>query len=153
MEQERFTLDQFRTAAKSVGLDLMTIERITDLLTRRPRRQALTIICNEGIHAIPKESLPGRVLAATTGNLPHTSAEELTLLVEGACAKVAQVLKHEGPFTEIYLVPSGFQVILQKLAETIFQVMGKPATTLHYDRQSGAYWPIALDLRAIVSSA
>lgn len=63
------------------------------------------------------------------------------------------MLKREGPFAEVYLVPSGYGVILQRLAETIFQVTGRAAVTLHFDRRTGVYWPIRMEVRELVSAA
>ena len=62
-------------------------------------------------------------------------------------------LKTEGSFAEIYLVPSGYGVLLQKIAETVFQITGKPAITLHFDRKTNSYWAIQLDIRAISNQA
>jgi hypothetical protein len=59
----------------------------------------------------------------------------------------------EGGFAEIYLVPSGYGVLLQKIAETVFQITGKPAITLRFDRKTNDYWPIHIDLRAIIVQA
>lgn len=152
--QRKFTLEQIRAAAKAAGIGADVVEQIiVSLASQQPQATALTIICNKGIHAIPEEALPGRKLAATTGNLPEATADELTVVITEACLRVARVLKYEGPFTEIYLVPSGYGVILQKLAETVFQITGKPAITLHYDRPTGQYWPFNPNLREIVSKA
>jgi phosphoglucomutase len=73
--------------------------------------------------------------------------------ITDACRSVAQLIKQEGGFAEIYLVPSGYGVLLQKIAETVFQITGKTATTLHYDRKSNSYWAIRIDLRAIIAQA
>ncbi|MEN3336152.1 MAG: hypothetical protein V7641_5517 [Blastocatellia bacterium] len=128
---------------------------ITQLLAELPAQQAsaLTIICNEGLHSIPKEHLPGRVFAATTGNVADQTPEALERTVADACERVAHLIKTEGGFAKIYLVPSGYGVLLQKIAETVFQITGKPATTLHFDRKTNAYWPVRIDLRAIIAQA
>jgi hypothetical protein len=128
---------------------------ITRLLAELPAQQAsaLTIICNDGLHPIPKEHLPGRVFAATTGNVADQTPAALEQTVADACKQVAHLVKTEGGFAEIYIVPSGYGVLLQKIAETVFQITGKPATTLHFDRKTNAYWPIRIDLRAIITQA
>lgn len=69
------------------------------------------------------------------------------------CRRVAQLIKQEGGFVEIYLVPSSYGLLLQKIAETVFQITGKTAITLHYDRKSNSYWAIRIDLRAIIAQA
>jgi len=139
-------------AARRAGLDDAAIDRLLAELSLT-QAGALTIICNDGVHPIPKEQLPGRVYVATTGNIPDQSAEALQRAIADACAQVARLIKNEGPFSEIFLVPSGYGVLLQKLAETVLQITGQPATTLHFDRRTSSYWPIRLDLRPIITGA
>jgi hypothetical protein len=116
-------------------------------------QSTLTIICNDGLHPIPKEQLPGRVFAATTGNVANQTPAALERTVTDACGRVAQLIKTEGGFAKIYLVLSGYGARLQKIAETVFQITGKPATILHFDRKTNAYWPIRIGLRAIIAQA
>jgi hypothetical protein len=113
--------------------------------------RVLTIICDDGLHPVPKDQLPGRVFAATTGNVADQTPEALEQTVADACGRVAQLIKTEGGFAEIYIVPSGYSVLLQKIAETVFQITGKPATILHFDRKTNSYWAIHIDLRAIIA--
>jgi hypothetical protein len=101
----------------------------------------LTIICKEGAHPIPKDQLPGQAFSATAGNVPGETATALGQSIADACKRVAQLIIREGPFSEIYLVLSGYSVLLQKLAETIFQISDQPATALHFDRRTKTYWP------------
>jgi hypothetical protein len=53
-----YTRERIIEAAKRAGLDDAVVER---LLAELPAQQvdALTIICNEGVHPISKEQLPG----------------------------------------------------------------------------------------------
>jgi hypothetical protein len=89
----------------------------------------------------------------TTGNIADDDAKMLEQTIAEACRRVAQLIKQESSFAEIYLVPSGYGVLLQKIAETVFQISGKPATTLHFDRKSNSYWAIHIDLRAIITQS
>jgi len=147
-----FTRQRIIEAAQRAGLDQAAIER---LIAQLPDQQSntLTIICNDGLHPIPKDQLPGRVFSATSGNISDQTPEALHQTVADACKRVARLIKEEGGFAEIYLVPSGYGVLLQKLAETIFQITGKTATTLHFDRKTNSYWPVRIDLRAIITQA
>lgn len=147
-----FTRERIIEAAQRTGIDEAAITRLLDELPVH-QSNALTIICNDGLHPIPKKQLPGRILSATTGNVADQTPEALERTVADACERVAQLIKTEGGFAEIYLVPSGYGVLLQKIAETVFQITGKPATTLHFDRKTNAYWPIRIDLRAIIAQA
>lgn len=147
-----FTRESIIEAARRAGMDGDDITRLLDELPAH-QPSALTIICNDGLHPIPKEQLPGRVFAATTGNVVDQTPESLKQTVADACKQVAQLIKDEGGFAEIYLVPSGYGVLLQKIAETIFQITGKPATTLHFDRKTNSYWAIRIDLRTIITQS
>ncbi|HKQ08178.1 MAG TPA: hypothetical protein VJ464_23840 [Blastocatellia bacterium] len=147
-----FTRERIIEAARRAGMEEDAIARLLAELPAQPTN-TLTIICNDGLHPIPKEQLPGRVFAATTGNIADQTLEALQQTVADACKHVAQLIKGEGGFAEIYLVPSGYGGLLQKIAETVFQITGKPATTLHFDRKTNAYWPIRIDLRAIITQA
>lgn len=147
-----FTREQLQEAARQAGVDEAMLARLLTVLSdTQPQTRALTIVCNTGIHPIPETLLPGRVVVATEGNVADETPEALEQTVAGACKKIAAIIKGDGPFAEIYLVPSGYGVLLQKLAETIFQITGQPATTLHFDRRTNQYWPIRLDLRALIS--
>ncbi len=148
-----FTIEQIRRAAETCLESVQVDELLSALTGQVSQNSALTIICNRGIHAIPEEQLPGRVVAATEGNVSDQNADQLTKEVVEACRKVAAILKHDGPFSEVYLVPSGYGVLLQKLAEIVFQILAKPAVTLHFDRKTRAYWPIELDVREIISGS
>lgn len=147
-----FTREIIIEAGRRAGMEEDAISRLLDELPT-PQTNALTIICNDGLHPIPKDQLPGRVFAATSGNVDDQTPEALEQTVAEACGRVAELIKTEGGFAEIYLLPSGYGVLLQKIAETVFQITGKPATTLHFDRKSHAYWPIRIDLRAIIAQA
>ncbi len=149
-----FTPDQIHRAAMCIGLAPEVIERLLAALAdEQDRAPTLTIICNQGVHPIRADQLPGRVFIASSGDLPSQSAEALQAAVEEVCCNLARLLKDEGPFAEIYLVPSGYSVLAQKLAETVFQVTGRTAATLHYDGRTQSYWPINPDLRAVISRA
>lgn len=147
-----FTRERIIEAARRAGMDDTAISRLLDELPAQ-HAGALTIICNDGLHPIPKDRLPGRVFAATTGNVADQTPEALEQAVADACKQVAQLIKAEGGFAEIYLVPSGYGVLLQKIAETVFQITGQPATTLHFDRKTKTYWPIRVDLRSIITQS
>jgi hypothetical protein len=147
-----FTRQRIIEAAQRAGMDEAAIARLLDELPAR-QSSALTIICNDGLHPIPKEQLPGRVFSATTGNVADQTPEALEQTVADACKQVAQLIKTEGGFAEIYLVPSGYGVLLQKIAETVFQITGMPATTLHFDRKTSSYWAVRIDLRTIIAQA
>jgi len=147
-----YTRERIIEAARRAGIDQAAITRLLDELPAR-HAGALTIICNDGLHPIPKDRLPGRVFSATTGNVADQTPEALAQTVADACKQVAQLIKSEGGFAEIYIVPSGYGVLLQKIAETVFQITGQPAITLHFDRKTGVYWPILIDLRAIITQA
>ena len=147
-----FTRERIIEAARRAGMEEAAIAQLLGELLAQ-QTSALTIICNDGLHPIPKDQLPGRVFAATTGNVADQTPEALEQTVADACKQVAQLIKTEGGFEEIYLVPSGYGVLLQKIAETVFQITGKPATTLHFDRKTNAYWPVRIDLRAIIAQA
>ena len=149
-----FTLEQIHDAAQKAGINSEQISQLEDCLGGAPDNLgALTVLCNEGIHPIPRDHLPGRVYTATVGNISDQSPNELSTAIAEACRGVAHLLKQEGPFLEVYLVPSGYSLLLQKLAEVIIQITGKPATTLHFDRHSGSYWPIRIDLRQLIAEA
>ena len=137
-------------AARRSGLDETAIERLLAELSAS-QSLTLTIICNDGVHPIPKEHLPGQVFSATNGNIADGTPDVLEQTVADACRRLVRLIKDEGPFSEIYIIPSGYAVLLQKLAETVFQITGQPATTLHFDRRTKAYWPIRLDLRSIIA--
>lgn len=145
-----FTRERIIEAARRTGMDEDIITRLLDELPAQ-QSNALTIICNDGLHPIPKDQLPGRVFAATTGNVDDQTLEALERTVADACKQVTRLIKTDGGFAEIYIVPSGYGVLLQKIAETVFQITGKPATTLHFDRKSNSYWAIRIDLRAIIT--
>lgn len=147
-----FTRERIIEAARRAGIDEEAITRLLDELSAQ-HAGALTIICNDGLHPIPKDQLPGRVFSATTGNVADQTPEALERTVADACRRVAQLIKAEGGFAEIYLVPSGYGVLLQKIAETVFQITGKSAITLHFDRKTNAYWPIYINLRAVIAQA
>ncbi|MGA9773004.1 MAG: hypothetical protein WBV94_28495 [Blastocatellia bacterium] len=147
-----FTRERIIEAAQRAGIDEYAITRLLDELPV-PQANSLTIICNDGLHPIPKEQLPGCVFAATTGNVDDHTLEALEQTVIDACKQVAQLIKNEGGFAEIYIVPSGYGVLLQKIAETVFQITGKPATTLHFDRKTNSYWAIRIDLRTIITQS
>jgi hypothetical protein len=145
-----FTRQRIIEAARRAGMEEAAIERLLVELQAQ-QASALTIICNDGLHPIPKDQLPGRVFAATSGNVADETPEALEQTVADACGRVAQLIKTEGGFTEIFIVPSGYSVLLQKIAETVFQITGKPATTLHFDRNTNSYWAIRIDLRTIIA--
>lgn len=147
-----FTRERIIEAAQRAGMDEAALARLLDELPTQ-QSNALTIICNDGLHPISKEQLPGRVFSATTGNVDDQTPEALEQTVADACKQVARLIKTEGGFAEIYIVPSGFGVLLQKIAETVFQISGKPATTLHFDRKTNSYWAIRVDLRTIITQS
>lgn len=147
-----FTRERIIEAAHRAGVNEDDVTRLFAELSAQ-HSNALTIICNDGLHPIPKEQLPGRVFAATTGNVDDQTPEALEYTVAEVCKQVAQLIKNEGGFAEIYIVPSGFGVLLQKITETVFQITGKPATTLHFDRKSNSYWAIRIDLRTIITQS
>jgi len=154
MLEMMYTLEQIQEAAKSAGLDPEAVEKMSSLLSANlAQESALTVVCNEGVHPIPKDKLPGKVFSATVGNMPDQTLEELQQSISEACRRLSQLIKSEGPFSEIFLVPSGYGVLLQKLAETVFQITGQPATTLHFDRNSKTYWPVRIDLRSIIAQS
>jgi hypothetical protein len=101
-----FTRERIIEAAQRAGMDEAAITRLLDELPTQ-QSKALTIICNDGLHPIPKEHLPGRVFSATTGNVDDQTPEALERTVADACVQIAQLIKNEGSFAEIYIVPSG----------------------------------------------
>ncbi|MFL6275995.1 MAG: hypothetical protein ACJ74G_12475 [Blastocatellia bacterium] len=70
-------------AARRAGMDEAAITRLLDEMPVQPAN-ALTIICNDGLHPIPKEQLPGRVFSATTGNVDDQTPEALEQTVADA---------------------------------------------------------------------
>jgi hypothetical protein len=114
---------------------------------------ALVIVCNRGVHAIDESRLPaGKVFYASSGSLPMDNAEALGLAVEAALLDAARVLK-ERDWRKVYIVPSGLPVLAIALASLVHQVKAYPPITLQYDRESGAYWEMAFEVRKLASQA
>jgi len=115
---------------------------------------SLTIVANQGVHAIDESKLPGEVFYASHGNLGGSpmTAEDLQADLVAALSVAATKLK-ERHYQTVYIVPSGLPVLSLNLALVVHQVTSKPAVILQYDREGGDYWPIQLDIRQIVVDA
>jgi hypothetical protein len=116
--------------------------------------ESLVIVANQGIHAITEEILPGEVIYASTGNIGGTpmSAKGLQIDITESLEVIAKVLKGRH-YQNVYIVPSGLPVLSIYIAMVVHQITAKPAIILQYDRESGGYWNIELDVRRIVADA
>jgi hypothetical protein len=114
---------------------------------------SLIIVANRGIHALDESRFPaGDVLYASEGNLGGSpfNADDLKSDLETAVKVVAAKLK-ANHYQQVYIVPSGFAIISQMITATVIQINANPPVILQYDRETGDYWPISLEIRRLVS--
>ena len=131
--------------------EFLADEIATALTDRENDETALVIVANRGIHAIDESRLPaGRVVYASQGNLDLSSADALKEQFERSIKSVAAELKG-GYWRRVYLVPSGLPALLAFLTALVIQVTSKPPILLQYDRETGDYWPLDLEIRRLVS--
>jgi len=114
---------------------------------------SLVIVANRGVHSFDESRFPaGEIFYASDGNIGGSpfNADDLTTDLESIVRRVAAKLK-SSHYRTVYIVPSGFPVITQMISAAVIQITVTPPVILQYDRATGDYWPVALEIRQLIS--
>lgn len=124
------------------------VGELQNLIQKKSPEIILTIVCNEGVHPIPFDRLPGEIYIATKGSLPMQQ-DELRNAVRDTVKAAAQKI-HEVKPQKVYLVPSGLPVVLSQLQALCMQMLSKPAVILQWDREANEYFEINIIPREVL---
>lgn len=114
-----------------------------------PSEQTLTLIGNEGTHAIPSEFLYGEIYAVTSGNLSLGTREEIYIEYTEALVQLIKKLK-EKPWRMVYLVPTGPVTLVLQIKVFVYNILRISTVDLFYSR--GRYIEIDIDYRKILNN-
>jgi hypothetical protein len=122
-------------------------EAVKKLIYNSSPASNLVLLINKGIHNIPMDKLPeGKLVTLTEGNL---SIEELPSIIENMIKKIKEVLTAN--IKEIYLIPSGFPVLLAFASLAVKQITAKDPAILQWDRDSNFYRTVRVDVRKVIA--
>ena len=110
--------------------------------------ETLTIICNEGLHPIPKEFIEGEMYVASQGNLDFSSVEavndEIDAILFGLKIKL-----HERPWKKVILIPFGHSVICMNIKMAVYRVLRLETVDLFFFG-NGKYGAIERETRSVL---
>lgn len=109
---------------------------------------AMTIVCNSGLHPLPIELARGNVINATSGNIDFTNEESARLQIVEAIQKVYKALHKYRP-SRVYLLPWGPAAISCQVKHIVYKTLGLETIDILYLGE-GRYIDLDIPSRSII---
>jgi hypothetical protein len=110
----------------------------------------LTIICNEGTHAIPQSLIRGEEFVLSRGNIDMSSAATIEKEIGEILSRLAVKLKEKN-WRSVYIIPSGHPILYANAKLLVFRVTRIETMDSVYLGQ-GAYTDIYVEQRPLITA-
>lgn len=116
-------------------------------LTLSDEPNALTIVCNAGVHRLPNDILIGEVYYASEGNIDFASSESVLAEYDRILLNIATTLK-SSRWDRIYVIPHGPTTLAMQIKLLCYRVLGFETVDWFYASHLG-YFKLDIRLRDV----